>query len=270
MHPPLLPNETVVRSVADLLRWPTCRRDSLFRGQADKSWPVESKIARVEPWRAVARVISDFNRPEQDSLRQEIVDEEKRLLNRFLERASSHATAGSKIEQLAIAQHHGLPTRLLDFTTNPLVAAYFACKDEPAIDGRVFGFLHDRVSAEPAAEALEEDPFRVFPMWMPYFPPHSFPRIAAQSSCFFVAPTPDSQLDTAQFNHAIIPSGCKAMMLTELDRLGVNESSLFSGLDGFARHVAWEVGVKPLSEFRWWKDRYEERRDANKTSEEGR
>lgn len=45
--------------------------------------------------------------------------------------------ANSHFERISKMQHFGIPTRLLDFTLNPLIALYFACADQPKQDGRV-------------------------------------------------------------------------------------------------------------------------------------
>lgn len=63
---------------------------------------------------------------------------EQVLLDNFIAKAPKLFTnSSSTIERLVRAQHYEIPTRLLDFTTNPLMSLFFACKSHPDVDGEV-------------------------------------------------------------------------------------------------------------------------------------
>lgn len=192
------------------------------------------------------------------------------LLRNFRKYAHAEAVGTDSVwDWLALGQHRGLPTRLLDWTYSPLVALHFATED-PAdydVDGMVWcvdfveankqlpGRLRrilqnegsDTFTVEMLApfrtlrdfDALSREPFLVF-----VEPPTLDRRILNQLALFSLMSTPTATMDEWLRRHpelchqVVIPAALKWEIRDKLDQANVNERVLFPGLDGLSRWLA--------------------------------
>lgn len=156
------------------------------------------------------------------------------------------------LEWLIIGQHHGLPTRLLDWSTSPLVAAFFAVEkmgahyrreDEPEEDYMPAIYIAPLPANDP--NDYTRDDFELFPHqhYENYngfiLPPHISPRISIQKSLLTLHGKPNEVYKPNGLKKALIKNEFAAKLKGRLDNLGISRSTLFPGLDGIAADLAW-------------------------------
>ncbi len=225
------------------------RTNSVFRGQAVAAHPLTTSLMRLG---------GDY------------APLESALLRTFRRYAHRYAPDSDTLwNWLALAQHHGLPTRMLDWTYSPYVALHFATCDLDLWheDGAVWvvdftatnrylpPILHDVLEGEGAAvftaemlaqaapslaefDRLASDPFAVF-----FEPPSLDDRIVNQFALFGLLSDPTARLDDWLGAHGgggarrvVVPAALKPEVRDKLDQINVTERVLLPGLDGLS---AW-------------------------------
>jgi hypothetical protein len=149
-------------------------------------------------------------------------------------------------ELLSIAQHTGLPTRLLDWSHNPLVALFFCCFENFEKDGCVFIF-------PPKEYVLTEntDPFNIKADVLFYQPNTSNERLANQYAYFSIHKNPRVEYlpssKSGELVRLVIKKELKKDFLLMLNQYGINFLTLFPDLEGLSKHLSWfyqQAGLK--------------------------
>jgi hypothetical protein len=168
------------------------------------------------------------------------------------------------LDLLAVAQHHGVPTRLLDWTSNPLVAAYFAVAASPGtrlaklVDtaGRATGdaihvvperrLVPARIVATRVRSRMtlqpQQDPFDLTEVSF-FWPRLVADRITDQSGLFSVHPRPEEnwQEPLTVLQHVFeVPGEMRAFFQKRLFYLGIDPQRIMGGLDGIGARLSWQ------------------------------
>ncbi|AYR24275.1 FRG domain-containing protein [Herbaspirillum rubrisubalbicans] len=199
-------------------------KQQIFRGQENAEWSITAGIGRSSINFASAKTLKSKALAERKAI---ILFEERSHLIR------KHHPA-NELEMMALAQHYGLPTRLLDWTLSPLVALFFAVESLAPTPGVVYmQARHDEVLSH---KSVPKDPFEI-DNDMLYAPPWIDARIQAQQGVFILMKNPYEPYQEESLTAFVIPADAKKTIKRELWRMGMHAGIVFPGLDGLAKYI---------------------------------
>jgi len=201
---------------------------TIFRGVRDWEYDLTPRVARI----------TDFKYSSEWDLEKK----EKDLLRIFKERAIPYLKfiPDNEWDWLAIAQHFRLPTRLLDWSRNPLVAAYFAVEKDNNKNSAIYALTYNHYLDIDSVKNIK-DPFQ-YGIFAKFIPPHITDRITAQEGVFTIRKNPNKSLKSSgnlKIDKFIIDKNFKRELKTILYHYGIHRASLFPDLESIAKHIEW-------------------------------
>ena len=199
----------------------------IYRGQASKEWELIPSVGRSDMYS---------------------LEIEKDALTNFKMKYHfySNERCENDMDVLFLAQHHGLSTRLLDWSYNPLVALYFACESETDKDGKIFIFslngkkLGDSQSSEDNHcphtfnEILSNNSKNEFEIVVPNYTNN---RYVNQKTLFMLCNRPDKGVQNAKCNTIIVDKSRKGDILRDLAKVGVDKVFIYPTLESLSSEI---------------------------------
>ena len=226
-----------VDKLAEFLRWAQDHPADqwVFRGHSNKEWRLQPSVGRGNSYR---------------------LDGERFLLDHFRRLSEPYVTSSelTELDWLALAQHHGLPTRLLDWTANSLVACFFACATTRSqggeADGQVIAIETSSVGFYDSKHPSASGPLGVSSTKL-VRPRALAGRIVNQRALFSIHSHPQVPWDVHSMGINSrtfdIPADIKELLLRGLHNIGIDDAHVMPDLDGLARTLKWqyETGILP-------------------------
>jgi hypothetical protein len=252
--PDAMPEPKVIRSVEQLVDATSdlatrFSRPIWWRGHANADWLLVPKV-----YRGGRNQLYEAN-----------------ALARFMNRAPSRCSwtpptdATGLPKWLSLAQHYGLPTRLLDWSESPLGAAFFAIMEHPEVDGALWALdpfkLNRAAGYGPSLPSATNDD--VLKIVLPAFDRAVAPtkrtlailstevdlRMLLQHAAFTIhghdKPLEQEVEGRISLERFVIPAADKQYLREGLDVLGTRRSTLFPDLQNLAGELAEAVWVGP-------------------------
>lgn len=235
------------------------RLEWIFRGQSNSEWELQTTLER-------SKIVENF--PEFED---ELINDFKKGVKFYLKDELQPETT---LEYFSLLQHFGAPSRLLDFTKSPYVAAYFAFEqaneeiDEVAIwvvdkinlyQSSVYYFENiidymlpsknnytfDDINFDKAFEEAKKGDFNCL---FPTEPNNQNQRYHLQQSIFLTQGNPyeplinqlkfiKSDILKKTFMKVTLPTSEKKRALRDMQKMNINRATLFPDLDGYAKSL---------------------------------
>jgi len=227
-------------------------REWVYRGQSNKHWPLETSLFRafndIQNLRKQSTQLAE--KIAKNSYEQRIIENFKTNAHLFIK---DLPTQDDNLEWLAVMQHYGAPTRMLDFSYSPYVALFFSITNGSS-DSSIFCFNKIELCGGAYKDEKNESIFKNKLLkedsyLQTYDPKKTNQRLHNQQGLFVVPSNNYESIDEIITNSDheywdsgykyIIPNTLHCEMIENLKKMNITSSILFPGIEGYTQSLRY-------------------------------
>lgn len=225
-HPQIV-IDSVGKYVEHVLDNQRTQSDMIYRGHASVDWDLKPGIGR-----------NNYSR-----------ELEQKVFEQFKMKYYSYTSERplTDMDVMFLAQHYGLPTRLLDWSYNPMIALYFACESHPEVDGCIYTvslrefLVVDSESDMNAPRTMKDIMSMKKPMYV--VPNYTDERYKNQSALFLLCNKPEKKFTSVPLTY-VIKKEAKEQIIKDLALLGYDRTLVFPMLDSLCKDIKKRLGLE--------------------------